>query len=159
MLDLSVLTHLLVRKLDLETRRAWETAQVDASRWDDFKKEFNHPGDGEDGEKTQMQIWDEEFDSLMAFLVKRLQLVERCRFRDQPRKAQNAVTKFAAAAASPADPSSTPKKVSASGSSPAPLSAVSAAPQAQRNLVQIWCTRPQRQHPSKAHCMPQLQQA
>ena len=128
-----VLTHLLVRKLDLETRRAWETAQVDASRWDDFKKEFNHPGDGEDGEKTQMQIWDEEFDSLMAFLVKRLQLVERCGFRDQPRKAQTAVTKFAATA-SPADPSSTPKKVSASGSSPAPLSAVSAAPQAQRNF-------------------------
>ena len=88
------LTHLLTRKLDPETRRAWELAQASNAKWDEFVKSqrgrTDSPscgGDGDCAKPNRNPVWDTEFRDLLAFLFERLQVVERTTGRDAPRKA------------------------------------------------------------------------
>ena len=93
------LTHMLNRKLDHETKRAWELAQLSTAKLDEWKRTAIPPsGAGGPGSfcgsshgsggfrtrldrtptpATQQETWDAEFPLLMKFLFERLQIAER----------------------------------------------------------------------------------
>ena len=93
------LTHMLNRKLDHETKRAWEMAQLSTAKLDEWKRtaippsgaggpgSFGGSSHGSGGFRTcldrtptpatQQETWDAEFPLLMKFLFERLQIAER----------------------------------------------------------------------------------
>ena len=71
------LSQILLRKLDLDTRRAWETFQSDKLKWENVSKGLSPTARTAVTKMTLVSDWDEEYDLLCAFLLDRLQTFER----------------------------------------------------------------------------------
>ena len=71
------LSQILLRKLDLDTRRAWENFQSDKLKWENVSKGLSPTARPAVSTKALVADWDEEYDLLLAFLLDRLQTFER----------------------------------------------------------------------------------
>ena len=99
---------LLLKKLDVETRRAWEEAYQQMTMLDGFRKSCKTESVALDGEGEQevedgsSESYEMRFKQLMAFLFDRLQRSERAEFArtstQQNKKSSNAAAKFSAPA-------------------------------------------------------------
>ena len=115
------LTHMPNRKLDHETKRAWELAQLSTAKLDEWKRTAIPPsGSGGPGSfgggglhgsgsfrscldraptpTTPQETWDAEFPLLMKFLFERLQIAERTAGRMDATRRPHQNTKTAAPA-------------------------------------------------------------
>ena len=70
------LTHIILRKLDPDTRRAWETYNSETTRWRELRNKAGIELE-QDKRNADLDKWDLEFQSLMEFLVERVQSWER----------------------------------------------------------------------------------
>ena len=70
------MTHIILRKLDPDTRRAWEMYSSETIRWKELRSKAGIQLE-EDEKNAGTSKWDLEFGSLMEFLVERVQTWER----------------------------------------------------------------------------------
>ena len=70
------LSHLVFRKLDQETRRAYDLYQAEKKRWATLSSASASSGSGSSSASGSTD-WDKEYDDLMNFLQERVQIWER----------------------------------------------------------------------------------